>query len=66
MTKITIFLPKKRMNDCNKRRWKFNHHKKPQYLITELNNAIRNNRLDKTIYEVLWKDKFKSKYQMKK
>ena len=66
MTTIHIFLPKKRMNDCNKKRWKFNHHKKPQYLISELNNAIRNNRIDKVVYEVLWRDKFKSKYQMKR
>ena len=66
MTTIHIFLPKKRMNDCNKKRWKFNHHKKPQYLISELNNVIRNNRIDKVVYEVLWRDKFKSKYQMKR
>ena len=66
MTTIHIFLPKKRMNECNKKRWKFNHHKKEQYLISELNNVIRNNRMDKVVYEVLWRDKFKSKYQMKR
>lgn len=64
MTEIHIFLPKKRMNDCNKRRWKFNHHKKPRYLISELNNAIRRSD-DSDILEMLWRDKFNSKYKMR-
>ena len=66
MTSITIFLPKKRMNDCNKRRWKFNHHKKPQYLLSEMNKVIRNHRTDSVALKVLWRENFHSKYQMRK
>jgi hypothetical protein len=66
MTSIIIFLPKKRMNDCNKRRWKFNHHKKPQYLLSEMNKVIRNHRTDNEALKVLWRDEFHSKYQMKR
>lgn len=64
MTEIHIFIPKKRRNDCNKRKWKFNHHKKPQYLISEINNAIRKSK-DETL-KILWRKHFKSKYRMKR
>ena len=66
MTTIHIFLPKKRRNDCNKRLWKFNHHKKPQYLMSEINNAIRRGGEDKRVLEVLWRDKFHMKYDFRR
>ena len=67
MTTIHIFLPKKRRNDCNKRLWKFNHHKRPQYLMSEINNAIRrSDSEDKGVLEVLWRDKFHMKYNFGK
>lgn len=65
MTSITIFIPKKRMNDCNHRKWKCNHHKKPQYLLSEVNNAIRNN-VDGEVLKVLWRDEFHMKYNFER
>ena len=64
MTEITIILPKKRMNDANKRKWKTNHHKKPQYLLSEINNEIRNS-IDGEVIRALFRNEFHSKYQMR-
>ena len=59
---IHIFLPKRRINPCNSKRWKSNHHKKPQYLVSEMNKAIREN-ADGDVLQVLWREKFKMKYR---
>ena len=41
MANITIFIPTYRIAKGNRLRWKSNHHKKPFYLLSELNKAIR-------------------------
>jgi len=67
MATIHIFLPKRRLNKANVRRWRFNHHKKPRYLLSELNWAIRrSDDEDKRIFEILWQGKFKMKYKFKR
>ena len=62
MANITIFIPKYRIARCNRLRWKSNHHKKPFYLLSELNNAIR---CDKELKLFFIKD-FKGFYRFKK
>ena len=65
MTTIHIFLPKKRRNDCNKRKWKFNHHKRPFFLTSEVHKAIRNGRLEKWIGHILFrKECYSNRYRM--
>ena len=50
MANITIFIPKYRIAKCNRLRWKSNHNKKPFYLLTEINNAIRHNKNSKPFF----------------
>ena len=61
MSKIVIFIPKYRRAEVNRLKWKHNHHKKPQYLMSEVNNAIRNND-DSNVLKRLWRDEFHMKY----
>ena len=64
MANITIFIPKYRMAKCNRVRWKFNHHKRPLYFVSELNNAIR--RDEENVYKILFRKYFKAFYRFKR
>ena len=66
MAKITIFLPKKRIKDINKKRWKHNHHKKPFFLPSEINKAIREGIITKREARVFWKQCYKNRYTWKR
>jgi len=65
MGKITIFIPKYRMVKCNRVKWKYNKHKRPFYLLSEINWVIRKNKKD-TVLRVLFKKHYKAIYQFKK
>lgn len=66
MTEIHFILPKRRMHLSNLNKWRYNHHKKPRYLISELNWCIRrSDDEDAEIYKILWRNKFNNRYQMK-
>ena len=62
MTKITIFISKYRIAKCNRLKWKSNHHKKPFYLLSELNKAIR---YDKEL-KLFFMKNYKSFYRFKR
>lgn len=61
MGKITIFIPKYRMVKCNRVKWKYNKHKRPFYLLSEINSAIRNDKND-VVLKVLFKKNYKACY----
>lgn len=61
--KIHIFLPKRRMADCNRLRWRFNHHKMPRYLNSEINKAIRDSN-EPHVIKSFFRDELNSRYNM--
>ena len=62
MASITIFIPKYRIAETNRKRWKFNKHKKPFYFTTELNNIIRSGEISR-----LWfRENYKGFYEFKR
>ena len=65
MTEITIFLPKKRRNDTNRLKWKHNRHKKPFFLTSEINKAVRLGILDKTT-RLFYRENYCNRYLMKR
>lgn len=65
MNRITIFIPKYHMAKCNRVRWKYNHHKKPRYLLSEINKAIRTSE-DGFIMKVMFKEHFNAIYKFKR
>ena len=67
MGKITIFIPKYRMVKCNRVRWKYNKHKRPFYLLSEINGALRkSNERDEGVLRVLFKKHYKARYKFNK
>jgi len=67
MGKITIFIPKYRIGKCNRVRWKYNKHKRPFYLLSEINGALRkSNERNEEVLRVLFKKHYKAIYQFKK
>ena len=65
MTKITIFLPKKRRNDINRLKWKHNRHKKPFFFTSEINKAVRIGILDKTA-RLFYRENYRNRYLKKR
>ena len=65
MGSITFFIPKYRMAKCNRIRWKYNKHKRPFYLMSEINWAIRKNKKD-TVLRVLFKKNYKAYYRFER
>ena len=65
MVNVTIFIPKYRMAKCNRVRWKSNHYKRPRWLLSEINNAIRKEE-DGFLIKLMFKDEFKAFYRFKR
>ena len=51
------------MAECNRLRWRFNHHKMPQYLNSEINKAIRDSN-EPYVIKSLFRDRLNSRYNM--
>ena len=67
MVKVTFFIPKYRIGKCNRVQWKHNKHKRPFYLLSEINLAIRkNNERNEEVLRVLFKKHYKAIYKFKK
>ena len=62
MANITMFIPKYRMAKCNRVRWKFNHHKRPFYFVSEINKAVRND----NDLRLWFGDEYKGYYKFKR
>ena len=65
MGKITIFIPKYRMVKCNRVKWKYNKHKRPSYLLSEINWEIRKSNEDEVL-RVLFKKNYKAYYRFER
>ena len=67
MVKITFFIPKYHIAKCNRLRWKSNKHKRPFYLLSEINWAIRKSNEDnEVVLRVLFKKHCKAMYKFNK
>lgn len=67
MGKITIFIPKYHLAKCNRVRWKYNKHKRPFYLLSEINGAIRkSNERNDEVLRVLFRKHYKAIYKFNK
>lgn len=64
MVKVTFFIPKYRIGKCNRVLWKSNKHKRPFYLLSEINWAIRKS--NEEVLGVLFKKHYKAIYKFKK
>lgn len=64
MVKVTFFIPKYHIGKCNRLRWKYNKHKRPFYLLSEINWTIRKN--NEEVLKVLFKKHYKAIYKFKK
>ena len=51
------------MADCNRLRWRFNHHKMPRYLNSEINKAIRDSS-EPYVIKSFFRDELNSRYNM--
>ena len=64
MVSITIMVPKKRMHESNRGRWRFNHHKRPRYLQSEILHEIRRSD-EPVVIKSLFKLELHSRYPMR-
>lgn len=62
MTDIIICLPKHRIAESNRLRWRHNKHKKPFYFLSEINQAVRR---DKEV-KYFFKNEYKGVYRFEK